>query len=76
MRPKFTKESFTKVGKIEIDITERCSSNLIFLIENHFQKDQNAFKPLKLTPNFQNALFLSAYFKSAVTVGKEMTIWG
>ena len=76
MRPKFTKESFAKVGKIDIDITERCSSNLIFLRENHLQKDWNAFKSLKFTPNFQNALFSSAYFKSAITVGKEMTIWG
>ena len=61
---------------MEIDIAEICSSNLIFLIENHFQKQLNAFKPLKLTPNFQNALFMSAYFKSVVSVGKEMTIWG
>ena len=61
---------------MNIHITEGCSSNLLFLRENHFQKDYNAFKPLKLTPNFKNALFLMVYFKSAVTVGKEMNIWG
>jgi len=61
---------------MKIDINESCSSNLIFLRENHLQKDWNAFKSSKWTPNFQNALFLSAYFKSAMTVGKEMTIWG
>ena len=61
---------------MKIDINESCSSNLIFLRENHLQKDKNAFKSSKLTPNFHNALFLLAYFKSAMTIGKEMTTWG
>ena len=61
---------------MKVDNKESCYSNLIFLRENHLQKDQNAFKSSKLTPNFQNALYLSAYFKSAMTDGKEMTIWG
>ena len=58
---------------MKIDINESCSSNLIFLRENHLQKDQNAFKSSKLTPNFQNALFLSGYFKSVVTDTKKIT---
>ena len=56
------------------DFTESCSSNLIILRENHFQKDWVGFWPSKLTLNFKNALFLSVYFYSVVTVGKDLTI--
>ena len=62
------------MNKVKSVITESCSSDLIFLIENRFQKDYIAFWPLQLTPNFKNALSLSAYFKSVMTDGKEITI--
>ena len=42
---------------------ESCSSNLVFLRENHFQRDSVATSPHKLTLNFENALFLSTHFK-------------
>ena len=62
------------MNKIKSVVTESCSSDLIFLTENHFQNDYITFWPLKLTPNFKNALFLSAYFKSVVTDRKKITI--
>ena len=46
---------------------ESCSSNLVFLRENHFQWDSVAISPQKLTLNFENALFLSAHSKIWVT---------
>ena len=62
--------------KIKNDLNESCSSNLVFLRENHFQKDQVAISPQKLTLNFENALFLLAHFKILVTVGKKINIQG
>ena len=55
---------------------ESCSSNSVFLKENHFQEDQVEISPHKLTHKFENALFLSAYFQILVTVGKKMSIQG
>ena len=57
--------------KIENDINESCSSNLVFLRENHFQRDPVPNSPQKLTLNFENALFLSTYFKIGVRVVKK-----
>ena len=34
---------------------ETCSSNLVFLRENNFQRDSVAISPQKLTFNFENA---------------------
>ena len=45
------------------DPSESCSSNLVFLRENHFQRDSVTISPQKLTLNFENALFLSTHFK-------------
>ena len=45
------------------DFNESCSSNLVFLRENHFQKDYVAISPQKLTLNLENALFLLAHLK-------------
>ena len=59
--------------RIKSAFTESCSSNSIFLRENQIQKDQITFSPLKLTSNFQNALFLQAYFKSVVTDKNKIT---
>ena len=47
--------------EIKNDLNESCSSNLVFLRENHFQKDQVAISPQKLTLNLENALFLLAH---------------
>ena len=41
--------------KIKNDPYE-CSSNLVFLRENHFQRDKVTIPPQKLTLNFENAL--------------------
>ena len=60
--------------KIENDVHESWSSNLIFLRENHFQRNPISFRPLKLTLNFQNALFLLAHFKILEVVRDEITI--
>ena len=54
--------------KIENGLNKSCSSNLVFLRENHLQKDQVAISPQKMTLNFENALFLSAHLKILVTV--------
>jgi len=50
-----------KMIEIKNDFIESCSSNLVFLGENHFQRV--AISPQKLTLNFENALFLSTDFK-------------
>ena len=63
------------MNEIESPVNESCSSNPIFLKENRFQKDQITFLPLKLTPNFKNALCLTAYFKSVETDWKEITTY-
>ena len=57
------------------DLNESCSSDLVFLRENHFQRDLVAILPQKLTLNAKNALLLSTYFKIWVTVGKRSTHW-
>ena len=57
------------------EVNESCSSNLIFLRENHFQKDLISFRPLKLTLNFQNSLFLLAYFKILEVARDKITIY-
>ena len=49
--------------EIENIVNESCSSNLVFLRENHFQRDSVAISPQKLTFNFENALFLLTHFK-------------
>ena len=33
------KKNFSKMTKIENVVNESCSSNLVFLRENHFQED-------------------------------------
>ena len=50
--------------KIENGLNKSCSSNLVFLRENHLQKDQVAISPQKMTLNFEIALFLSAHLKT------------
>ena len=60
--------------KIRNDINESCSSNLVFLRENHFQRDSVAVSPQKLTLNFENALFLSTHFKIWVRVGEKINM--
>ena len=49
--------------KIKNGLNESCSSNLVFLRENHFQRDSVTISPQKLTLNFENAQFLSTHFK-------------
>ena len=39
------------------NLIESCSSNLVFLRENNFQRDLVAISPQKLTSNFENAQF-------------------
>ena len=59
------------MNEFKDDVNESCSSNLLFLRENHFQKNLvNTLTP-KLTLNFQNALFLTAHLKILVTVWKK-----
>ena len=48
--------------KIENDINENYSPNLLFSNENHFEDDQVDFWPLKLTLKTENARFLSAHY--------------
>ena len=60
--------------KIKNDINESCSSNLVFLRENHFQRDSVAVSPQKLTLNFENALFLLTHFKILVRVGEKINM--
>ena len=49
--------------KMKNDLNESYSSNLVFLRENHFQRDSVAISPQKLTLSFENALFLLTHFK-------------
>ena len=56
------------------DVNKSSSSNLIILRENHFQRNPISFRPLKLTLNFQNALFLLTHFKILEVVRYEITI--
>ena len=49
--------------EIKNDHNKSCSSNIVFLRENHFQRDSVAISPEKLTLNFDNSLFLSTHFK-------------
>ena len=60
--------------EIKNDPKESCSSNLVFLRENHFQRDSVAISPQKLTLNFENALFLSTHFKIWVRVGEKINM--
>ena len=55
-------------------LNESCSSNLVFLRENHFQRDSVAISPQKLTLNFENALFLLTHFKIWVRVGEKINM--
>ena len=48
--------------KIENDINESYSPNLLFSNENRFEDDQVDFWPLKLTLKTENARFLSAHY--------------
>ena len=58
--------------KMKNDLNESCSFDLVFLKENHFQRDSVATSPKKLTLNFENALFLSTHFKIWVGVGEKI----
>ena len=60
--------------EIKDNLNESCSSNLVFLRKNHFQKDSVAISPQKLTLNFENALFLSTHFKIWVRVGEKINM--
>ena len=60
--------------EIKNDLNESCSSNLVFLRENHFQRDSVTISPQKLTLNFENALFLSTHFKILVRVWGKMNV--
>ena len=73
---KFTKQSWSKMIEIKNDLNETCSSNLVFLRENHFQRDSVTISSQKLTLNFENALFLSAHLKIFVTVGGKNNYLG
>ena len=48
------------MSKSRSDFNESCSSNLVFLRENHFQRDSVTISLQKLTLKFENALFLPA----------------
>ena len=63
-----------KIIKIRNDLNESYSSNLVFLRENHFQRDSVSISPQKLTLNFENVLFLSTHFKIWVRVGEKMNM--
>ena len=52
--------------KIKNVVNKSCSSNLVFLRENHFLKDYVDIWPQKLTLNFENAPFWSARHYSNV----------
>ena len=62
------------MNEIEYDVNESCSSNLLFLRENHFQEDQVNIRPQKLTLKFENALFLLAHCKILVTFWKKINM--
>ena len=49
--------------EIKNDHDESCSSNLVFLRENHFQRDSVTISSQNLTLNFENAPILSTHFK-------------
>jgi len=57
--------------KTKNDLNESCSSNLVFLRENHFQRETVTISPKKLTLNFENSLFLSTHSKSEWEFGKK-----
>ena len=57
---------------IKNDLNESCSSNKLFLRENHFQKNLENVSPQKLTLNFENALFLTAQWKILATVWEKI----
>ena len=57
--------------EIKNGLNESCSSNLVFLRENLFQRDSVATSPQKLTLNFENVVFLLTHFKICVRVGKK-----
>ena len=56
------------------DLNESCSSNLVFLRENHFHRDSVAPSPQKLTLKFENDLFLSTHFKIWVRVEAKISM--
>ena len=58
--------------RIENGLNKSCSSNLVFLRENHLQKDQVAISPQKMNLNFENALFLSPHLKILVTFSAKI----
>ena len=58
--------------ELKNDPNESCSSNLVFLRENQFQRDSVANSPQKLTLNFENALILSTHLKICVRVRKKI----
>ena len=60
--------------EIKNDLNESCSSNLVFLKENNFQKDQVAISSQKFNLNFENALFLSAHLKILVAVREKINV--
>ena len=60
--------------EIKDDINQSCSSNLLFLRENHFQEVQVIIGPQKLTLKFENALSLLAHCKILVTVKKKLNM--
>ena len=60
------------MSKIKDECNKSCSSNLLFLRENNFQKDYVNIWLQKLTLNFENALFLLAHCKILVTFWKKL----
>ena len=44
--------------EIKNDLNESCSSNLVFLRENYFQRDSVAISPQKLTLNLKMPYFI------------------
>ena len=62
------------MNRIKNDLNESCTSNQVFLRENHFQKNLVTISPQKLTLNFENALFLTAQWKILATVWEKIYI--
>ena len=62
------------MNEFKDDVNESCSSNLLFLRENHFQRVN--IWPQRLTLKFENALYFSAHCKILVTGWKKINMQG
>ena len=55
-----SKQDFSKIVKLKIDLTESCSTNFIFSIEKHFRKDFDSVGASKFVLKTENVQFLTA----------------